>query len=167
MYPTTAKLKATLMNDYTLVKDHAPPKFVGIDDLMEKIRVHQREMDLDRSQYLIFGKVNPDAYHAIQKHRDEHGPKLLFTYFSAIETLIIKIPNAPHESVHRSFGFLSQQIQIKAQPTVPVLLGKGRRLGVQEQAITPRWTLPSGRILSSRSEIVSRCRLSKRTESGG
>lgn len=73
---------------------------------MEKIRVRWEEMGQGRSQYLTFGQVNPDDYHSLQRYRDERGQKFLLTYFSSIETLIVKIPSCPSEPLHRKFGAL-------------------------------------------------------------
>lgn len=100
----------SVMNDYALVKDRPPPKFVGIDNLVEKVKVRQQEMEQGRSQHLTFSQVKPNDYHAIQKYRDENGPKFLLTYFSFIETLVVKIPNGPHEEIHRNFGVLLRDI---------------------------------------------------------
>ena len=100
----------SVMNDYALVKDRPPPKFVGIDNLVEKVKVRQKEMEQGRSQYLTFSQVKPNDYHSIQKYRDENGPKFLLTYFSPIKTLVVKIPNGPQEQIHRNFGALLRDI---------------------------------------------------------
>ena len=90
----------SVMNDYVLVKDNPPIIFVGIDDLMEKVNVQ------GQSQYLTFSQVNADNYHSIYRYRDERRRKFLLTYFSPIETLIVKIPSCPTEPLHRNFGAL-------------------------------------------------------------
>lgn len=97
---TTSGDIISAMEDYALVTDHPPSRFVGIDDLMEKFNMQ------DQSQYLTFGQVNADDYHSIYKYRDECRQKFLLTYLSPIETLIVKIPSYPTELPHRTFGAL-------------------------------------------------------------
>lgn len=123
------------MNDYALVKDNPPLRLAGIDDLMEKVKAQ------GQSQYLTFGQVNADDYHSIYKYRDERGRKFLLTYFSPIETLIVKIPSCPSEPLHRN----SEAWNKALRPNI----------------------IPTGRILLSRPMRVSLFRVSKQMPSGG
>ena len=97
----------SIMKEYALVKDNAPDQFIDIEDLMEKVKARRKE---GSSQYLTFGNVKPSKYNAIKEHRDGYGPKVLFTYFSPIETLVVKIPSGEHEKVNWNFGALLRDI---------------------------------------------------------
>lgn len=112
----------SIMKEYAFVKDNAPDQFIDIEDLMEKVKARRRE---GSSQYLTFGNVKPSKYNAIKKHRDVYGPKVRFTYFSPIETLVVKIPNGAHERVHLNFGALLLDIVLKMGLQIHEFLATG------------------------------------------
>lgn len=81
------------------------PSDLDINDFEKKIEARYVEMiEQGGSQHISFSHVKTNKYHEIQQYRDQYAPKLLLTYLSFIETLIVKIPNSPHERLLRNFG---------------------------------------------------------------
>ncbi|ODM15454.1 hypothetical protein SI65_09057 [Aspergillus cristatus] len=79
--------------------------------MLEQLGDRRREIDqekADESNYMSFNNIPPTKFAAIDKYRERNRVKLRFTYFPAIETLIVKIPTAKCEAAHRNFeGLLS------------------------------------------------------------
>lgn len=83
-----------------------PIKFIDIEDMLEQVYDRRREIDqedAEESNYMSFNNIPPVKFAAIGKYRERNRIKLRFTYFPAIETLIVKIPTAKCEAAHRNF----------------------------------------------------------------
>jgi hypothetical protein len=95
--------------DLALSKTHPPVAFTTMKEMWELVSFQYKKLDEGSEfQYLTFGRVTPAQFESIEKRRTELRYHVRFTYFADIETLVVKLPGAAHETAHRTF---SQRLQ--------------------------------------------------------
>ncbi|GCB27584.1 hypothetical protein AAWM_10469 [Aspergillus awamori] len=84
---------------------YPPRTYRGFDDCRKSIlALYGRLKERDVNQVLSYKHVGRSVFVDLEKHRSKLGAAVRFTYFKDIETLLMKIPLAPHETAHLSIA---------------------------------------------------------------
>jgi hypothetical protein len=121
----TQTVSITPSRELALVKEYPPIPFANVKQMSDVLQSRRSELErgLGRSIYVPFSNVTPTSFVAINKHREQTGSKVRFTYFPDIATLIIKIPTKIHEQAHWHFSMklvrLADRMGIRDSEFIP------------------------------------------------
>ena len=83
---------------------YPPRTFRGLQDFNQAINTLQERLrQRDVNQFLSFKHVSAKSFRSLDKNLGQLGTGVRITYFPDIETLIVKVVTAPHETAHRAF----------------------------------------------------------------
>ena len=91
-------------SELALTGQFPPMDFRNLQDLTREVDAKREKLQRqDVSQYIAYKQVSSAQFDYIEANRMQLGA-VRFTYFSDINTLIVKVPTRPHEIAHRNLG---------------------------------------------------------------